>query len=194
MFKFAGVVAMSVMLMLVACGGQKPVTKTYTSANSGQTITIPATVNNLVLLTGQGAAGNPAYEEYFEYYREERKVYNQRNDQGGVVVELDGGTTYHYGPLPENYCTPWSPYIQNGVTNYSRECFTYIDESYYANFPATTGGSAQMTGPNGFNRTWVGGTGGPASPTTAENVAVVAGGQYVLTIPAGGSITMSYYE
>lgn len=184
---------MSVMLMLVACGGQKQVTKTYTSANNGQTITIPATVNNLILLTGQGAAGEPESWVYVEEYRETRKVYNQRNDQGGVILELDGGSRYDFGPKPADYCTAWSPYIQNGVTNYSRECFFYEDTSYEAYYPPTTGASAQMTGPNGFNRTWVGGTGGPA-PTTAQNVAVVAGGQYVLTIPAGGSITMSYYE
>lgn len=195
MRKLAGVLLMSVFMGLVGCGGgQKPTTKTYTSADNGATITIPATVGNLTLLTGQGGTGSPASEYYVDYYSQKTTTYNQRNDQGGVIVTLDGGTTYHYGTTPDDYCGPTTPYTQNGVTNYTQTCYDFTDLSYWDSSPATTGPSTTMTGPNGFSRTWAGGLGGPASATTAENVAVVPGGQYVLNIPAGGSITMSYFE
>lgn len=192
MRKLAGVVAMSVMLLLAACGGgQKPVSKTYTS---NQTITLPANVTNLVLLTGQGGKGTPSSERYVRFYSKKTTTYNQRNDQGGTVVALDGGTTYHNGVTPTDYCDPQSPYIQNGVTNYTWNCFDFTDLSYWETTPATTGGTTTMTGPNGFSRSWAGGYGGPAQSQTTENVTVVGGGQYVLTIPSGGSITLSYYE
>ena len=195
MRKLAGVLLMSVFMVLVGCGGgQKPTTKTYTSANNRATITIPATVGNLTLLTGQGGTGSPEQEYYVERYKEKRTVYNQRNDQGGINLTLDGGTSTGYGPTPDDYCGPVAPYGDMQNPNYTQTCYSYTDTSYWDYTPPTTGGTTTMTGPNGFNRTWAGGLGGPANPTTAENVAVTPGGQYVLTIPAGGSITISYFE
>lgn len=193
MRNFAGVVVMSVMLLLAACGGdQKPVTKTYTSS---QTITIPAGVSNLTLLTGQGGTGSPSSDSYVEMYSQYTETYNQRNDAGGFITTSRSETTYHYGSTPSNYCGPTTPYVgQGGVTNYTQTCYFFADASYWNTTPATTGGTTEMTGPNGFNRSWVGGTGGPATSSTVENVAVVAGGQYTLSIPSGGSITISYYE
>lgn len=189
------IVIMSIMLMLAACGGgQTPTTKVYTSANDGQTITIPASVSNLTLLSGQGGSGSPASGYWVDYYSKKTIIYNQRNDQGGVVNTLDGGTTYHFGEKPANYCDPQGPYVQNGVVNYSQTCYEFTDLDFYNETPATTGAAATMAGPNGFSRSWAGGAGGPAAATSAENVAVTPGGQYVLTIPPGGSITLSYYE
>lgn len=195
MRKLAGVLAMSTMLLLASCGGnQAPVTKVYTSANNGQTITIPASVATLTLLSGQGAPGTPqqTYDRY--YFSKKTTTYNQRNDQGGVVYELDGGTTYEFGVTPADYCTNWEPYFVNGVTNYTRTCYDYTNLDHQIEEPATTGAAATMTGPNGFSRTFPGGAGGPATPQSFSNVAVVPGGQYVLTIPANASISISYYE
>lgn len=177
--------------MLAACGGgQLPVTKTY---NTSQPITIPAGVTNLVLLSGQGAAGQAEYDYYVQYFSDKSTVYNQRNDQGGNTNALDGGTTYNYGPTPTDYCTPHSPYIVNGVTNYTWTCHEYANLDYWETSPATTGASTTMTGPNGFTRTFAGGAGGPATNQSSSNV-TVAPGQYQLNIPSGGSITLSYYE
>lgn len=194
---FARIVAMSIMLMLAACGGgsQTPTTKVYTNANNGQTITIPANVSNLTLLSGQGGTGNASYREWVTYWSEKKTTYNQRNDQGGIVNELDGGTTYGYtSPVPTSYCGPNAPYSSNGVINYTQTCYTYTDMSFWYTNPATTGATSTMTGPNGFSKSWVGGNGGPATSTSEANVTVVPGGQYVLNIPPGGSITLSYYE
>lgn len=53
-----------------------------------------------------------------------------------------------------------------------------------------TSGSATV----GFGETFAGGVDGPATPRTVTNVAVTPGASYPLTIPSGGSITITYYE
>lgn len=187
MRKSIGVLIMSVMLALVACGSgtQTPMSTTYTG---NQTATIPAGVTNLVLVSGQGAAGAPATSTHVQQYSQTITTYVQRNDQGGTVTATDQGTTYHPGAPPADYCDPKAGYITNGVTNYTQNCYTFADASYDNNVAATTGASA-----TGFGKTFPGGAGGPANSTAFENVVVTAGGQYPLTIPADGSITISYY-
>lgn len=194
MRKLVGVFAMSIMLALAACGGgQKPTTKTYTYVNHGQAITIPASVGNLTLLTGQGGAGRAEDEEYVRAYRKNTKTYV--GYENGTVQTTDQGTTYHAGTTPADYCGPVVEYTTaDGQKRYTQNCYYHSDASYWSTEPATTGASASITGPNGFSRTYPGGYGGPATPVTQENVAVTPGGQYVLTIPYGGSITMSYFE
>lgn len=60
-------------------------------------------------------------------------------------------------------------------------------ESY--TIPATTGQDA-----SGFGQTFAGGVGGPAATVTLSNVAVTSGASYNLIVPAGGSITITYYQ
>jgi hypothetical protein len=180
---------MSVLLALAACGGvQSLVSTTY---NTSQTITIPAGVSTLALVSGQGAAGQPEFSYFVRDYTKKTTIYNRRNDLGGQVVTLDGGTTYgNSGIAPANYCTAESPYQGNGgVYNYTWTCYDFTDTSHYEVDPATTGSSA-----TGFGKTFPGGTGGPASSTSFNNVAVTPGAPYNLVIPAGGSITISYYQ
>ena len=45
----------------------------------------------------------------------------------------------------------------------------------------------------GFGYTFPGGVEGPASPVTYNNVTVTPNASYVLNVPAGGSIVISYY-
>jgi len=71
------------------------------------------------------------------------------------------------------------------IQNSASSSVTYKRES-----PATTGASA-----TGFGRTFAGGQYGQPTPTTTFNdVPVTPGQQYQLRIPAGGSITISYYQ
>lgn len=193
MRKLAGVLLMSVFMMLAGCGGGSgtPTTKTYTSANNGQSITLPVQVTNLLLASGQGAAGSPASSNYVRAYSKKTTVYNQRNDLGGIVIESDGGTTYHAGITPANYCDPATPYPgPGGVTNSTQTCYQFNDASFYNETAATTGASA-----TGFGKTFPGGVGGPATITKFDNVAIIGGqASAPLSIPAGASITISYYE
>lgn len=62
-------------------------------------------------------------------------------------------------------------------------------QEYIGTNPPTTGASA-----TGFGRTFPGGTGGPASTTTYGVTAVVGGQSYSVVVPAGGSITITYYQ
>lgn len=186
MQKFMGVLAMSVMLMLAACGGgQALTTKTYTTS---QAVVIPAGVSNLVLVSGQGAAGTPSGTQYVALYSRNTKTYNVRNDIGGQVVVGDQGTDFFYGATPADYCDPATEYMQNGVKNVTQTCYFFKDASYYDTTPATTGAAA-----TGFGKTFPGGVGGPASAQSFSDVAVVAGQSYNIVVPAGGSITISYY-
>lgn len=191
MRKITGVFAMSILLALAACGGGgAPTTKTYTNTNNGQSVTIPAGVSNLVLVSGQGAAGTPESMEYNQIYSDKVTIYNRRNDAGGFVTTLDGGTTYAFGPTPQDYCTPESNYTgSGGVVNQTWECHDFTDHSGYSTTPATTGAAA-----TGFGKTFPGGVGGPATNTTFENVAVTPGQAHPLNIPAGASITITYYQ
>ena len=55
---------------------------------------------------------------------------------------------------------------------------------------AATAGSASA----GFGLNFPGGVGGSAPTTSYTNVAITPGGSYLLTIPAGGSLTITYYQ
>lgn len=65
--------------------------------------------------------------------------------------------------------------------------------------PITASGTAairyQETGPatTGFGFTFPGSTGSPVTPVQHNGVAVTGGTSYPLSIPAGGSITITYY-
>jgi hypothetical protein len=61
--------------------------------------------------------------------------------------------------------------------------------SYQYTVDATTGAST-----TGFGLTFTGGVGGAATPSTATKVTVTPGAGNVLVIPAGGSITITYYK
>lgn len=54
---------------------------------------------------------------------------------------------------------------------------------------ATTGAST-----TGFGRTFAGGAGGPATVTTFNDVTVTENTAYPVTVPSGGSLTITYYQ
>ena len=43
-----------------------------------------------------------------------------------------------------------------------------------------------------FGYTFLGGTGGAATPVTYNNVAVTPGGSYSIVVPSGGSVSITY--
>jgi hypothetical protein len=179
----------SILLALAACSGgggaQTLQTATYTSS---QTITIPAGVTNLVSVSGQGAPGTPGTSTLVQQYSKTRKDYVMRNDLGGQIYTYTYETTYSNGPKPDDYCQPVQTFYSGDVENYQQTCYEHADTSYYDSTPATTGANT-----TGFGQTFPGGVGKAATSVSVANVAVTPGGQYALVIPAGGSITISYY-
>ena len=88
------------------------------------------------------------------------------------------GTVSLVGNMPTSGAVPTPPGFP------SREAFC-TNLEYYTN--PSTGAST-----TGFGKTFPGGTGGAATPTTFNNVAVIAGASYSIVVPSGGSLTITY--
>lgn len=87
------------------------------------------------------------------------------------------------GSASNAYSGDWQ---SSGAITSSGEC----DLNFQQFVPGQTGASA-----SGFGKTFPGGSVGTAAPTTIFNsVPVTPGATYSLTIPAGASITITYYR
>lgn len=177
---------MGLMSILAACGGATLQTQTFTS---NTTWVAPVSTAVLESLTGQGGSGTPAYTvDGYHYFKYNRQYGQRRSD--GVWEMIDEEITTHFAEnVPADYC---DPIITSGDVEYSayQRCYDYISfGTDTQEVPATTGAST-----TGFGKTFVGGTGGAATPVTYNNVAVTSGASYSLVIPSGGSITITYYE
>jgi hypothetical protein len=184
--------AVSLMLALASSGGGTLTTKTFVyTGSAAQPFVVPSNVATLALVSGQGAAGSPAYSSYHQQYSVTTTTYNQRNDNGGTITSTNQGTTYNNGPTPADYCSekvPVKSSFDPTITNYTWNCYDYTDTSHYDSSAATTGQAA-----TGFGQTFPGGYAGPATPVSFQNVAVTPGQTYQVFVPYGGSITISYY-
>jgi hypothetical protein len=119
-----------------------------------------------------------------------------------------GGSDYVYNPTTHSYSysltfVSWSNAIPGSASvsnsagwkssgaivdgDYGTSSVNWLE--YGTTTPATTGASA-----TGFGKTFPGGTGGPATTTSFANVAVTGGSNYSIVVPAGGSLTISYYR
>lgn len=159
-------------------------TKTFAFNES---FVVPVGVTAISMI-GHGGPGTPGYDYYDDYYSINVKTYNQRNDLGGQIIVVDQGTTYNHGPVPADYCEDPTPYqTSGGVTNYTWNCYHYVDRGSVRTVPGTTGASA-----TGFGKVFPGGYGGAASDTQFPSVTVTALASYPVVVPSGGSITISY--
>lgn len=77
----------------------------------------------------------------------------------------------------------------SGALIYDNTSTAYFRISIERESGGTTGAST-----TGFGKTFPGGVGGAAAPVTYTNQPVIGGTSYQMTIPAGGKITISYYE
>ena len=120
---------MSIMLAMVACGGgnQTPTTKTFGYTGGNQTVTIPASVANLTLLTGQGGRGSPEDEDYVQRYDKNTKTYIMY--ENGQIVTTDQGTTSHSGVTPADYCDPQYTYSTSTGQRTTQNCYYHTDTS-----------------------------------------------------------------
>lgn len=160
------------------------VTKTFT-ANG--TLAIPANVVS-VNLSGFGARGSDASEVLIDAYTTTITTTLTRRDGGpSEYTVVDGGLSY--GNPRSDYCDPPRA-LASPTYSTARDCYAFSDASYYESQPATTGASATAIG-----KSFPGSTGNTAPAiTTFNNVAVTPGGSYNVVVPAGGSITISYYQ
>lgn len=157
------------------------VTQTFLPADTS--FTIPTGVTNLISVSGKGAMGTTTQgDPYYSIYKE-------------VTVDYDPGygTDTHTGPsyigrvynqsAPDDYCdTTYSSVDHKRTTT----CYTHFNRS--GTITNTTGASA-----TGFDKTFPGSVGATAVTTTSFNdVPATPGAVKTLSIPTGGSITITY--
>jgi hypothetical protein len=170
------------MMALLTSGSRVLKTKTFT-ANA--TWPAPTTTNSLTTLVGKGGPGSPGSTSY--YYDQVVTVYSQRRDGGGIDQQVVQTSTGIPGVAPADYCDAVVSTPSDPTYSSSQQCYDFTQHS--TSNPPTTGAST-----TGFGKTFPGGTGGAATPVTYNNVAVTPGASYKLVVPAGGSITITYYQ
>jgi hypothetical protein len=179
-------------MLAVMGGAPELVARTFTSS---QSVTIPFGVSRLESASGKGADGAPASTGEPTPGRIGWKVIYDRTYQrrdGGIDKTSSEGPPQFGTPKPGNYCDPTVETPDSTVYSSYTQCYIYVTyqepDTPGQEYPATTGAAS-----TGFGLTFPGGAGGPASVTNHGATAVTAGQSYALTIPAGGSITISYY-
>jgi len=167
-------------------GSPELVTKTFTG---NATFPMPSGVARLESLKGKGADGAPA-KPGVKVWRLLKYQQNMFSDSSGISwgqINLSSVDEFPSEPsAPPPYKDPKIYYTWGySEMNYTYEVDSYIKDSS----PATTGASA-----TGFGKTFPGGIGQAATQVSYSNVAVTGGQNYTLAIPAGGSITLTYYR
>lgn len=181
-------------MMAAMLGG--PVLQPPLTYTSSQSVTIPFGVSRLEAVSGQGADGTAAYTGPSTPGRTGWKRITdttyQRRD-GGTDKVVSESDPYYDSPKPADYCDPTVETPDSTVYSSYTRCYIHVDyqepDQPGETYPATTGASS-----TGFGLTFPGGAGGPATITNFANVAVTGGQSYSLSIPSGGSITITYYK
>lgn len=124
-------------------------------------------------MTGQTVSFTRTYIYYWCNTASEWRV--QDITFNGTVRRI--GTVGLVGSMPSSGAVPTPP-------GTSKDAFC-TNLEYYTE--PSTGAST-----TGFGKDFPGGTGGPASPTTYNNVAVTPGASYSIIVPSGGSLTITY--
>lgn len=184
----------------VICGHHRvQVSQTFTANASW---TAPVTTSRVDTAVGKGANGSPA-SSFTLYYNDKYQFRVRHYANGGTNVgsstRIAHDSASQFDPVPGNYCDPSNsgddgsgPIVVNG-TSYAmtswEDCYHYERTYTTYSYSATTGASTTA-----FGQTFPGGVGGPAPTTTKTNVIVTPGASYSFVIPAGGSLTITYYQ
>lgn len=164
----------------VICGRRRQqVSQTF---NANASWTAPFTTSR-VDLRGYGARGANGSSSWLKHIT---TTYFRRD--GGPNLVFDNGTSSGTGPMPNDYC--------DGATNYSFQenptyfasqvCYHYEDTS----IPPTTGAASTA-----FGKALPGSTGNVAPATTTfSDIPITPGASYNIVVPAGGSVTITYFK
>lgn len=179
---------------MAALIGASRTRKTLAPITSSTTFVVPYGVSSLDL-TGYGAAGTPGTPGTPGQtgWHEVSITTFQRRDGGTDQTASTFPPVFDGSPKPDNYCDPTVTYTTDESTVYSSSTTCY---SFFTDTQPGTPGTAATTGASttAFGKTFPGGAGGPASPTSFTNVTVTGGSSYSIVVPAGGSLTISYYQ
>lgn len=146
----------------------------------------PAGVTMLDSLSGKGQDGTPASAGEYGYDKYATDTYYPPSNGTPVVTGPYFVARYANVPsneIPADYCE--GVMYQDG----SRDETCYTHSAYNDSLPGSTGANSSA-----FGYTFPGGVGGPASTLTYGNITVTPGASYSIIVPAGGSVTITYYK
>lgn len=160
------------------------VTKEFT-ANG--TLVVPGGVSS-ANISGYGARGQNATSGS-AIIRENKTIYATRRDNGvREAVFSDRYIVVYRGQ--QAYCDPINITPTDPTHSSNQTCYAYDLYSESPPEPATRGASA-----TGLGKTFAGSLGNvQQTETSFANVPVTGGASYNIVVPAGGRITVTYYQ
>jgi hypothetical protein len=170
--------------MMLALRGAQQKTQTFTAS---ATWPVPAGVSKLEAASGYGAKGTSGSSSQ-SWQRNITSTYYRRD--GGPNYVVNNGYSSGTGPIPRSdYCEAATNYsVQEDPVYYaSQVCYHYVDTS--TSGQPTTGAAA-----TGFGKTFPGSMGNVTQTTTVYTNIPLTDPQYPITVPAGGSITITWME
>lgn len=175
----------------VICGRRRQqLTQTF---NANATWTAPITTSRIDTASGKGASGTQggtSTHYYIDTYAQ--NFYSNRDGtttQGDLTFVSRSGEVAADAPVPPGntqgpFATPDNPvYYQFSIV------YVYVKTSVTSSISPTTGNPTTA-----FGKTFPGGVGGAASPTTFSNIAITPGASYNIVVPSGGSLTITYFK
>ncbi len=151
------------------------------------TLVVPAGVSS-VNISGYGARGQNATSGS-AIIRENKTIYATRRDNGvREAVFSDRYIVIYRGQ--QAYCDPINITPTDPTHSSNQTCYAYDLYSESPPEPATRGASA-----TGLGKTFPGSLGNvQQTETSFANVPVTGGASYNIVVPAGGLITVTYYQ
>lgn len=158
----------------------------------GASATIPV-VN--VFFVGAGSGGHPAANDWS----------NMQAPAAAALAAVNSGGSGSYTDITLFKYANGTEDLAGGPASFSSaiagSAVLRLDSGWRTSGPITASGAAIIdyqrangADATGFGQTFPGGVGGAATPVSLTNVAVTPGASYGLIIPAGGSITITYYD
>jgi hypothetical protein len=162
--------------------GRRPQLVTVPFTSNG-TLAVPPSIS-AVNISGNGAPGSPATPGVAGYTLKTDTILYRKDGGTETFSDTQEGTGSPPGP---SMCDPYEPISGSDTYNGQIVCRTYTSKTTGGS-PATTGAAA-----SGLGKTFPGGVGVTATPASYSNVAVTPGSNPPITVPAGASITITYY-
>jgi hypothetical protein len=148
-----------------------------------------------VFYVGSGSGNGPAANDWSNVQPVAAAALSTVN--GGGSGSYSALTLFKYADGTESIVSTATAY-NNAVAGSAAISY---DTGWHTSGPITNSGSANIiytrsngADATGFGQTFAGGIGGPATPVSLTNIAIAPGASYPLTVPAGSSITITYYR
>lgn len=163
-----------------------PRVRTVQTFTASTTWVAPLTTST-VDMAGHGANGAPGTNTLHGWY-EITSTTRHRLDGGNDVSASQGASVFDGSATPGNYCDPTVSTPGDPVYSGYTVCHNF--------FSTTQPGTPDIAGAaaSGIGKTFPGGADGPATLVNFPNVGITPGSSYPLSIPSGGSITLTYWK